>query len=660
MAEVLEDNELWDGDPDEDNVTAVTEKSWSRAAQKLADKEHFFHWKAEFPEVFFDEDGEKLPDAGFDVMLGNPPYIPTEEIPDQQKTYLTTRFDDILHRKYDLSVPFLQQSFDHTNNCGYVGMITPVSWETGSNYERFRSHNFGEDGNTGIQQVINLPFDVFKDAYVDTAICLFTPHEVPNKFRVKEFPKHYEIQNADEIGEGLEAIDYQDLRDDPATKVYVLGSIYDLMDKYGSDEYDTIGDVTDSTQGPVESQYDYSQTRKKDSQLQYRELDVYRYSLSTTDERYIYIDEDDSSRKYYTTPRLLIRRLISRDDRLMAMYETDDYVVKKDLNPFIRNEATESLQYLLANFNSKLYSYLYINQSSVVLKDDFRQTTLTDLRELPYRGLSVDTDADFEPNLEDNIKDKIDDVINDGSKSARSDILDKVEENLDSDDDFVHNVIVSLVECIIETKELHSEINTNMLSYFGKNLRKESLDPDDHTRLVDLSEYQPPSEKSDLLTENTSEDGYEKIEIIDAKMEQDRLKLKLKVKIRTRKNKNDNYKYHDDIAAATFLNADDELNKLLQTYLPEVVDISEGYADFRNYATGSRTTLEDRIKDICIPANSDISGDVQRFSNRKEEAQNYKRKINRCDDLIDRIVYQLYDLTEEQINRIEKRLPAEF
>ncbi|EMA25430.1 Eco57I restriction-modification methylase domain-containing protein [Haloarcula marismortui] len=661
MAEVLEDDELWGGEPDEDDVTAVTDKSWFRAAQNLSDEERFFHWKVEFPEVFFDEDGEKLPDAGFDVMLGNPPYIPTEEIPDRQKTYLTTRFSDILHRKYDLSVPFLQQCYDHTHNGGYVGMITPVSWETGSNYEPFRSHNFGEDGDVGIQQVINLPFDVFEDAYVDTTICLFTSGEVPEEFRVKEFPKRYEIQNADEIGEGLEAIDYEHLRDDPATKVYVLGSIYDLMSKYGSDDYDTIGDVTDSTQGPVESHYDYSQTKEDDSQLLYRDLDVYRYSLSVTDERYIYMDEDDSDRDYYTTPRVLIRRLVSRDDRLMAMYETDDYVVKKDLNPFLRDSATESLQYLLAQLNSALHSYLYINQSSLALKDDFRQTTLTDLRELPYRSLDVDTDADHDPDLPNDIEDKIDDAVTTGSDTATDAILKKTDEKLDDDDDFVHDVIATLVERVIDTKALHSEINTHMLTYFGEDLRKENLDsPEDYTRLADLSEYQPPTKKSDLLTANTSDDGYETIEITGGSIEEAGLKLKLNVDIRAREHSDDDYDYHDDITAATFLNSDDDLDKLLRAFLPEVLDgVEYGYAEYRDYATGSRSTLEDRVKDIRLPDASDVSDDVARFLNRKEEAQRLSNEISRCDDLIDRIVYQLYDLSNEQITQVEERLKSD-
>ncbi|WP_406484936.1 Eco57I restriction-modification methylase domain-containing protein [Streptomyces sp. NBC_01563] len=33
-----------------------------------------FHWEVEFPEVFFDTGGERRTDAGFDAMLGNPPW----------------------------------------------------------------------------------------------------------------------------------------------------------------------------------------------------------------------------------------------------------------------------------------------------------------------------------------------------------------------------------------------------------------------------------------------------------------------------------------------------------------------------------------------------------------------------------------------------------
>jgi hypothetical protein len=34
----------------------------------------FFHWELEYPEVFFDADGRRLSNAGFDAVIGNPPW----------------------------------------------------------------------------------------------------------------------------------------------------------------------------------------------------------------------------------------------------------------------------------------------------------------------------------------------------------------------------------------------------------------------------------------------------------------------------------------------------------------------------------------------------------------------------------------------------------
>ena len=44
------------------------------SAQAVARHERFFHWSLEFPEVFSDGRGEQLTDAGFDAVIGNPPW----------------------------------------------------------------------------------------------------------------------------------------------------------------------------------------------------------------------------------------------------------------------------------------------------------------------------------------------------------------------------------------------------------------------------------------------------------------------------------------------------------------------------------------------------------------------------------------------------------
>src|SRR6185436_5519056 len=43
-------------------------------ARDAASARRFFHWELEFPEVFFARDGSPLASAGFDAVLGNPPW----------------------------------------------------------------------------------------------------------------------------------------------------------------------------------------------------------------------------------------------------------------------------------------------------------------------------------------------------------------------------------------------------------------------------------------------------------------------------------------------------------------------------------------------------------------------------------------------------------
>ena len=43
-------------------------------AREIAHTRHLFHWELEFPEAFFGGDGRRLENAGFDAVLGNPPW----------------------------------------------------------------------------------------------------------------------------------------------------------------------------------------------------------------------------------------------------------------------------------------------------------------------------------------------------------------------------------------------------------------------------------------------------------------------------------------------------------------------------------------------------------------------------------------------------------
>ncbi|MEW6033514.1 MAG: Eco57I restriction-modification methylase domain-containing protein [Chloroflexota bacterium] len=66
LVENLQSSELaWD---------KLAQKKYMQNARRLAEYYRFFHWELEFPEVFYNENGERKSHAGFDAIIGNPPY----------------------------------------------------------------------------------------------------------------------------------------------------------------------------------------------------------------------------------------------------------------------------------------------------------------------------------------------------------------------------------------------------------------------------------------------------------------------------------------------------------------------------------------------------------------------------------------------------------
>jgi len=94
-------------------------------------------------------------------------------------------------------------------------------------------------------------------------------------------------------------------------------------------------------------------------------------------------DKQTLVRFYEAGPKLLIRRVISRQDRLLVGYAESQLVFKKDINPFIVTNSKWDTKFVLGILNSKFVSWLYLNSSSIATKDDFRQTTLAELRRIP-------------------------------------------------------------------------------------------------------------------------------------------------------------------------------------------------------------------------------------------------------------------------------------
>jgi hypothetical protein len=84
--------------------------------------ENAFEWRFEFPEVL-NNDGDFV---GFDVVIGNPPYIRQEEIK-ELKSYLKVNYKNYTGAS-DLYVYFIEKGFDLLKNKGNFNFIMPNKW----------------------------------------------------------------------------------------------------------------------------------------------------------------------------------------------------------------------------------------------------------------------------------------------------------------------------------------------------------------------------------------------------------------------------------------------------------------------------------------------------------------------------------------------------
>ncbi len=96
---------------------------WLQEGTIIADKRGFFHWELEFPEVFFDKHGQpKREQAGFDAVVGNPPWIRQEMFSEDKAALKRYR---VYHGVADLYTYFIELGNTFMKDRGHFGFITP-------------------------------------------------------------------------------------------------------------------------------------------------------------------------------------------------------------------------------------------------------------------------------------------------------------------------------------------------------------------------------------------------------------------------------------------------------------------------------------------------------------------------------------------------------
>jgi hypothetical protein len=99
-----------------------------------------FHWQLEFPDVFFDEDGQPLPPArrGFDAVLGNPPYVSIHTAMEPGNRRMRDALEKCAGYVEDLYVHFTDLGFSLLREGGAFGFIVSDTFFTLASKLRMR------------------------------------------------------------------------------------------------------------------------------------------------------------------------------------------------------------------------------------------------------------------------------------------------------------------------------------------------------------------------------------------------------------------------------------------------------------------------------------------------------------------------------------------
>jgi len=125
-----------------------------------------FHWVLEFSEVFKGEN------PGFDIVIGNPPYISfglrnVGKLPQHMKDFYNKVYTNSSEYKINIYPIFMQRGIDLTNQKGHHSFIVPDSFLLGRYFSKIRGYILD---NSKINKILFLPYVVFPGATIGVSI----------------------------------------------------------------------------------------------------------------------------------------------------------------------------------------------------------------------------------------------------------------------------------------------------------------------------------------------------------------------------------------------------------------------------------------------------------------------------------------------------------
>lgn len=352
-----------------------------------------FNWKEQFPEVFAK--------GGFDVIIGNPPYVfARDNFRQEEKDFFVSKY---VSAKYQINtyLLFIEKSVHILKDSGIYGLIIPNSWLMMYSGEGLRK--FLLETNK-LNQIINLAGFSFETANVETVILLAEKETIKKENTVEillnngnEFYfSHSKKQTEFSKNEGFEfKVFLDDDSDELNVKINKNSEILDslVLIKAGLKAYEKDkGEPKQSAEDVIKRIYDYDYKFDDDTFKYLEGKDVGRYFTSWGGSYLRYGKHLAAPRTFnlFDGKKIIVREITGNFPKcLIATYNEDVYLFNMSNIAIVEKEDLNiSLKYVLAILNSKLLSYYFVKNTAKSVRKLFPKIILNDLRKFPIKRIS--------------------------------------------------------------------------------------------------------------------------------------------------------------------------------------------------------------------------------------------------------------------------------
>ena len=357
-----------------------------------------FDWEKEFPEIFSN--------GGFDIVVGNPPYVDIKSLNPVEVKYYFKRFLTTENRVNLYSI-FIEKGIEILSKNGILSFINPNSMLVNDSYAKLRDLIFSK-----ITHIVKLPDNIFEEAKVETII--FEIKNSENKINVVNVIKYNKSEKIVSIDENKIIKIYKSDWDTEKKhfNIYISKKEKEILNKIENENL-KLEDIADFTLGitPYDKYrgHDEETIKKRlfhsDTKIDstYKPLitgeNIQRYFIDNKIKEYIKYGEwlgAKREERFFNEPRILIRQIISgKPPRIYAGYTEESlYFTQIGFGIISKNEGINN-KYILVILNSLIMNFYHKYMYLDLEKDLFQKILIANCKKLPIKEISLEAQQPF-------------------------------------------------------------------------------------------------------------------------------------------------------------------------------------------------------------------------------------------------------------------------